>query len=214
MPKVLGVKEIERRAAEFLEQHASPITIPIDVDYLVESVEGVDLDYWPGLRRRHGLEGMVAKDLDTGGLFIYIDDHLADHEPMRYRMTVAEELGHVLLHRSCIDPITGPEDFKKLHRDPLWPQIERNAKRFAAAVLMPSEQLIQCTEEYYPRFVKVAGFSNTLAVMRQATALLSKQFSVSPASMSYRLNEWPMQISQRITKSMNERSSVLLQSPA
>ena len=66
-PPTYEALELERLAREFLGQHfGSDIVIPIDVDLLVERVEGVDLDYWPGLRANHRIEGMIARDPKTG----------------------------------------------------------------------------------------------------------------------------------------------------
>lgn len=60
------VKELERKSTEFLRK-ALPqgIQIPIDVDFLLETREGVDFDYWPKLEANHGVVGAVLRDLDS-----------------------------------------------------------------------------------------------------------------------------------------------------
>jgi len=61
---------------------------------------------------------MVGVDLDTGEIIIYIDETLATSESLlrRYRMTVAEELAHLILHRKAIESVRDPTDFQGLHK--------------------------------------------------------------------------------------------------
>ena len=73
------VTELERGAAEFLRK-ALPqgVQLPIDVDFLLETRQGVDLDYWPKLEANHGVVGAVLRDLDRDCLLIHVDEDLAD----------------------------------------------------------------------------------------------------------------------------------------
>src|SRR5262249_24550230 len=94
---------LECEAAQFLQTHLGPdVPIPVDVELLIERIEGLDLEYWPALRENYGVEGGVWRDLVSGELLVYIDEKvMADDSPRgvgRYRMTVAEELAHVHLH--------------------------------------------------------------------------------------------------------------------
>jgi hypothetical protein len=67
-PPTYSVAELERKAQEVLRKAlGEEASLPIDVDLLLEQIEGVDLDYWPGLRANHGLEGMVARDVESAG---------------------------------------------------------------------------------------------------------------------------------------------------
>jgi hypothetical protein len=197
-------------AREFLGQHfGSDIIIPVDVDLLVERVDGVDLDYWPGLRANHGIEGMIARDPKTSLLFVFIDDKLADTQPTRYRMTVAEELGHLVLHTKMIDQVQTPADFKQLQQHYRWKQMERNAKRFAAAILMPGDALMLHAERLYPRLVKVAGYGNAPAILGQLAVTLAKKFEVSTQTMEYRLDEWPIRLKARVEEAVRNRLDFL-----
>jgi len=70
-------KEIERLGENYLEGHfGSAVPVPVDVDFLVEKSEGIDLDFYPKLRANYGILGGVWRDVDTGELFIYIDEDL------------------------------------------------------------------------------------------------------------------------------------------
>ena len=87
----------------------------MNVDLLVEKVEGITLDVWPKLQGNHKVLGMVIRDVGSGELYVFVNEDLADNDTpnglARYRMTVAEELAHVRLHRPLIDAIQSPEDF-------------------------------------------------------------------------------------------------------
>jgi IrrE N-terminal-like domain len=209
-PPTYDVKQIEQLARGVLSnQFGTDIVIPVDVDLLVEQLPGVDLDYWPALSANYGLEGMVARDRETHDLFVFIDDRLADSRPTRYRMTVAEELGHLTLHRSLIEAINEPNDFRELQQHPKWGTIERNAKRFAAAILMPGDVLVKQAEQLYPKLVEVAGYGDASAILAHLASMLAKQFAVSPQSMNYRLDEWPMKIKTRVVESIRDRIGYL-----
>ena len=98
--KVYSVAELERLTTDYLAgQFGSDVLIPVNVDLLVEKVEGIKLDVWPKLQANHKVLCMVVRDVGMGEVFIYIDDDLADNDTpngvARYRMTVAEELAHV-----------------------------------------------------------------------------------------------------------------------
>ena len=169
----------------------------------------MDLDYWPDLRDNHGLEGMVCRDAESRELIVYIDEWLADHRPTRYRMTVAEEAGHGVLHRSVIDQINNPEDFRELQQHALWRDMDRNSKRFAAALLMPGAVVTEHAGRIYTRLVRVAGFGDLDAVKRHLASQLAKQFEVSAESMTYRLGEWPMKVFERVEEAMRDRLDYL-----
>lgn len=197
------VTELERRARRYLEDEYGPdIPIPVEIDLLLEEVEQVDLDDWPKLRTNHGIEGGVWRDAKTGELVVYIAEELMDDETpkgfTRYRMTVAEELAHLQLHRSVIDQVTSVSQFRELQRHNLWQQMERNAKRYAAAILMPGKELSQAAERVYSRLVATAGTDNSAAIKKWLCSQLAKQFVVSEAAMDYRLTEWPMKIYSRV----------------
>lgn len=49
---------LEREATQFLQTHLGPdLPIPVDMELLIERIEGLDLDYWPALRANYGIEG-------------------------------------------------------------------------------------------------------------------------------------------------------------
>lgn len=59
-PREYSAADLERIARDFLTRHyGDDVPVSIDVDLLLERIEGVDLDYWPELRANHGIEGGV-----------------------------------------------------------------------------------------------------------------------------------------------------------
>jgi hypothetical protein len=211
------VEQLQRLADTCLSQaYGANIRIPVDIDWLVEEVEGVDLTDWPKLRSNYGIEGGVWRDADSGALVIVIAEELMDDESprgyARYRMTVAEELAHLRLHKAVIDQITHPDKFLELQRHPTWPTLERNAKRFAAALLMPGAALSARAEQSYTNlFVQLARRAADPSTPAAIGALkkwlcsdLAKQFEVSEMTMDIRLKEWPMRIYNRVEQAMND----------
>ncbi len=224
--RISTAKELERLGENDLESRFGlALRAPVDVDFLVEKSEGIDLDFYPKLKANHGILGGVWRDVDTGELFIDIDEDLADDDsPLgwaRYRMTVAEELAHVQLHRTLIDAINGAHDFHVLHNHPQWNDIERNAKRFAAAILMPASTL---SMEAGRSYAHIVGRPEIRPRLREADAAsrwsdpvtkwmckeLALRFEVSETAMKHRLGEWPARINDRVTQSLDAGSDSLL----
>ena len=207
-----AVKELEREATEFLRK-ALPqgVQIPIDVDFLLETREGVDLDYWPKLEANHGVVGAVLRDLDSDCFLVYVDEDLADADHRRnfYRMTVAEELAHVVLHAEVIKQVVTIDDFRQLQQHKMWYQAERNAKRFAAALLMPPEELLRKSNRIYSELVRTAGYGYVEAIKKYLCSRAAQLFEVSPKTMSFRLGEWPMRVNKKVEEAMDARLETL-----
>lgn len=204
-PPTYSVAQIERKAHDFLQARLGHnVQIPIDVEILLERMDGVVLDVWPKLREGHGVAGMVLRDLDSGELLIHIDDWIADNVPNWYRSTVAEELGHIVLHRQMIDQVTEYAQFRELQNHGRWYEMERNVKRFGAAILMPAGHVIKQAASVYPRLVSVAGYDNVPAIMKYMAYQLSKTFEVSQETMRYRLTEWPIKINEKVKSAMRD----------
>lgn len=74
--------------------------------------------------------------------------------------------GRPIMHRPLIEQVQSPDDFLELQRHHRWHEMDRNAKRFAAAVLMPAKQIDQAADGCYAKLVKVAGFGDVQAVKK------------------------------------------------
>lgn len=203
-----SVRQLEAKASQYLaDKFGQDVPIPVDIDLLVER-EGIDLDEWPKLRTNHGIDGGVWRDADTGRLFIFIAEELmADESPNgygRYRMTVAEELAHIHLHRAVIEQIDTLAKFQELQTHKQWAEVERDAKRYAGALLMPGEALSASAARVYAQLVRHARTDNAAAVKRWLKHLLAKEFEVSEMAMHHRLGEWPIKIYSRVEQALHD----------
>ncbi len=198
------IPELERIAHDYLRSPSRPVGVPIDIDYLVEQLPGVDLDHYPCLRENHRLDGMVGTDQETGEIAIYIDEGLATSERLlrRYRMTVAEEFAHLILHRKAVEAVVTPEDFYELRKLPNWYEYERNAKKLAAMLLMPYEFVLEYSRQLYHKFIEQVGFGNPPAIKNFLAAKLADIFVVSLQAMTNRLDEWPIKVFDKIDQAM------------
>lgn len=112
------------------------VSIPVDIDYLVESEPGVSLDIMPGLRRKFGIVGAVVVHPEERRFTILIDQSVADGNAAFYRSTLAEEFSHLALHRSILEQIKNVEDAVELHASPAYyDHLDRNAKWLASAFI-------------------------------------------------------------------------------
>ena len=137
------VAELERIAEQYHTKMENGFTVPVDIDLIIESTHGVDLDIYPRLKANHDILGMAGINPD-GTFSIFIDDELMDQDSQqrRARMTLAEEFAHILIHGEAIRHVKSPKDFCLIHSHPNWPTFDRNAKRLAAALLMPARTLM------------------------------------------------------------------------
>ena len=209
------VVELEQIADKFHGRLGEKFGIPVDIDLLLENTEGVDLDIWPGLAANHELLGMAGINPDTAILYVYIDDELADKSASirRYRMTVAEELAHILIHRPAIEAVKTVIDFKLIQNHQKWHLYERNAKRLAAALLMPAPYLLKDAPELYSEIIACLPepyrFSNPDAIKNKITGLLAERYLVSVESMRYRLKEWPINVLDKIDQAVKKQFDFL-----
>lgn len=100
--------------------------VPLDVEGLAVAL-GVDVRYEPMDMEKSGKISRFGR-----GHVITIN---ALHHPNRKRFTLAHEIGHYCLHRSMKEEFVDEVFF----RDETSSQIEREANRFAADILMPEE---------------------------------------------------------------------------
>jgi len=147
---------------------------------------------------------MVLKDLDTNKFIIMVDDTLLDmdHYEKIYRMTIAEEFAHILLHKEAIEKVSNLDDFKVLQNHGNWHKHERNAKWLAASILMPFENIMIDCRNYYKEMVCIAGFANPEAIKKFMVNKLAEKYEVSTSAMKYRLDNWPVGVWKKVDEAM------------
>ena len=107
MVPFLAYDEIARHAEDFLREHASAEEIPVDIESIVEFRLGMDIVPVPGLQRDHGIEGYISRDMGS----IHVDEGVLINVPVRYRYTLAHEVGHLVLHSELLkDDANGAVD--------------------------------------------------------------------------------------------------------
>ena len=134
-------REIRRLAAELLYDHGREEDIPVDVDELAEYDLGIRIETRAGLHADKGIEGAIAKNLKT----IYLDNELF-HKNIRWRVTIAHEIAHAVLHADFIGSLECEDDqsWKVMTleiSDADNDVLEAEAQVFADALLVPDASL-------------------------------------------------------------------------
>ena len=157
---VAVIEELANRLhVEYLAHNASPLKLPVPVEEIAEQFLGYEIEF---------AETGIFSDPDVlGGIDfernkIYVNVSVADHDG-RYSFTVAHELGHHVLHRGHYLQNQSSDDQKLLCRmTGRKPQIEMEADQFAAALLIPSENVLKAAAEQV-RKVRTIGQARALA---------------------------------------------------
>lgn len=210
LPKIRKYKvaEIESIAADTLKKYLAPShQPPIDID-LVAAQIGALIDCQKDLKKQLPVVGICWRR-GSGKYSIIIDEDTMDYLPTICQFTIAEELGHIILHGDIIDEITTEEEAINLIESSDYSEMDRNAKRFAAAILMPPKWIEKKAEEIYPILIKTARFGDAEAIKDYMAQQMAKIFGVSELSMKFRLTEWPMNIYDRVEHAiLNQEESL------
>jgi Zn-dependent peptidase ImmA (M78 family) len=129
---------------------------------------------------------------------------VADGNPGFYRFTVAEELGHVRLHRAVLRGLRTVGDAVALQASEDYQYMDRNAKWFASALLMPREPLVRDVRQLYASLVKQFGFGQPELFMQSFVIRLSQRYVVNVPPMRYRLERWPVEMLRVIQRALQE----------
>lgn len=116
------------------------------------------------------ISGQITKTAD--GYEIKINRH---ESRQRQRFTLAHEIAHFLLHKDVIDKLGGTLKDNVLYRSGAAENIEYEANRLAAYIVMPERAL----KDAYSRFGE--------QLSEGAVEHLAEQFGVSKAAMEIRM---------------------------
>ena len=143
---------------EIIKSHQKEI--PVDVEAIADEL-GIKVVYKKPAYD-HNISGMIQKKDNNFEITVN-----AEHAPNRQRFTIAHEIAHFVLHQSEIgDGIIDDA----LYRSELSGELEVQANRFAAKILMPLKLLTQEIENG-----------------QEDIAILASRFKVSRSAMSIRL---------------------------
>jgi Zn-dependent peptidase ImmA (M78 family) len=176
----------------------------VDIEYLAEREPGVVLDIERGLRDRFGVPGATVYHPKEDRFTVLIDEAVADGNPGFYRFTVGEELGHVRLHRTVLRRVQTAEEAVTLQASQDYQYMDRNAKWFASALLMPRD-----ARHIYPGLVKEHGFDRPQLFKRSLIIRLSQRYVVNVSPMQYRLERWPLKVMEMVERGLQQRMSSL-----
>jgi hypothetical protein len=207
-------EQLEQEATRFLAERFGPaVPIPVDVEWLTETLQGVDFDCYPALRPNYGIDGGVWRDAASGKLLVGIDEDLMDDDSpkgvSRYRIAVAEQLAHLLIHGEVVGRLDGPDRFREFHNQMVGSAVERNTRRLAGALLMSGESLVEEAKKTYRLLVQLVGTDNVAAVKKYLCSRLAKQFKVSEAAMNHRLGEQPLKFYEQVEEALHRGLSNL-----
>jgi Zn-dependent peptidase ImmA (M78 family) len=192
-----SMDEVEKHAdeliADYFSSHGHPIALPIPVEDIAEHHLGYAIDFRD--------DGLFSNPEFLGGIDfdqyeIYVNASVQDHDG-RYSFTVAHEIGHHVLHRGVYldNKNADSEILCRETRDK--PDIEMEADRFAAALLMPSSTIQATIKQVKPKrkaatIGQARGLANDLIKVGQFTnvsntAMINRLIDLKliPNSISY-----------------------------
>ena len=206
-----SVTQLEQKARETLRRRVDiDHAVPIRIEFLLESTENVELDIIDGLRYRFNIEGCIYKPYMSKTLKVFIDYGIFAGQKAIYHSVLGEEFAHIHLHQSLILQVESEQDFIDLQNDPEWPRFESDARRYSAAIRMPSDLLITEAEEEYRRVVEEQGFGDSSIIEKLLRNRLAQRFIVPNAEMARRMKQWPCGITSRVHASVAQSRAHLL----
>jgi Zn-dependent peptidase ImmA (M78 family) len=162
----------EAEAQRTIEEHGI-LTPPVPVEQIAQR-KGVRLAFEPF---EGDLSGMLYQGREDGLVIIAVN---ATNAHVRQRFTIAHELGHLLLHRNRVfvdKPVA--VRYRDARSSLAVSREEIEANRFAAALLMPREWVIDEANRWLERRPGIAD--------EELVEALARGFDVSRQAMEYRL---------------------------
>lgn len=186
-PKSITLSVVRQTANKFLHRYHPSLELPIPIEDISELKLRIRIVLINGLIRNFGVNAFISQNFDT----IVIDEMMFTKQPERIRFTVAEELGHLFLHKDWYfkNGPKGLENYLQWQQTvdgELFDYIERQAKTFASMVLMPEDRVIEQWNDFkkrsnLPSVCKVFDLPDTFPE-------LAYEFLVSPESLLVRLS--------------------------
>jgi len=136
--------EIEKTSEEVLARFNKQRMIPVPVDTIIERDYGIDIVPVAGLKEELENDAFISRDFTT----IHVDQHVYFNVEVRYRFSLAHELGHLVLHRRIFQDLAfstieeWTEVYQAIDSDD-YGKLEFQANAFAGYLLMPSFALVQ-----------------------------------------------------------------------
>jgi hypothetical protein len=128
--------------ADFFLKQNHVISIPVNIEYVIESNYRMDIVPLPSLKMAFDIDGFSTSDFNA----ICVDQFVYEQRYHRFRFTLAHELGHRVLHQEYLSKhkFSSIAEWKNVV-DQLNPsdhsKMEYQSNVFAGQVLVPKEFL-------------------------------------------------------------------------
>lgn len=136
-PPVLSYDDVRKHAEEFLDEFHKNRSIPTPIEEIVEFDFGMEVFPIPGLKDELGVDAFLSSDLTS----ISVDEDVMMHIKVRYRFSLAHELGHHWLHDDLFQSveIKSVADWRNVLEEieDQYFFFEYQANSFAGLVLVP-----------------------------------------------------------------------------
>lgn len=201
--------QIELRAAAILAQtFPGGLSIPIEIDFLVQRHESVD-HIIPSLHLEEKFDVAAVLVRKPGGRFdILVDEDSYNYQPFRANFSIAHECGHIILHPRICQKCQNLDEALRIHMALRYDYkfVERAANRFASAVLMPASTLSRDVSHLYQGLAPQNNFDED-AVFHKLRSFLANKYCVTMKPMEIRLKE--LRLEQRIRTALKNQSPYL-----
>jgi len=201
------ILELEARALTVLgKAFPNGIAIPVDIEWIAESHLGLEIVPIQGLTDSCEVFGAFRKRPD-GQFDLVVDEGIMDRQENLYRFTVGEEIAHYILHRQHFASAETVEEVCGVYASLLEHHagLDRNARWFASALLMPTGNIKSSAATNYQQMVHIAGFGDLGAIISALTGVMAKEFLVSREAMKYRLQNFPCKVYGAVQTAMAEK---------
>lgn len=185
----LSYDKLRLYSEAFLTKYHSTQQIPVPIEDIIEFQLHIDIVPLPGLEEAFETVGFTASTLDE----ISVDQYVYEHQPGRYRFTLAHEVGHVVLHAELFKEhrFRGVDEWKRFVQafpDLDLSRLEWQAHSFAGLVLVPSEALKRELTSV-ARQVKAKSVSKEMDFAKGLIVdMVANRFQVSGDVIERRLN--------------------------
>ena len=188
----LTYSDIGQRAQNFLSQYHPSLEIPVPIEEILDVKMGINIFSFPRLYKDYALNGFLSRDRTT----INVDEVQYDQFNEKYRYTLAHELGHHVLHKSCYEdlPFESPDEYVKWRmsispEDIGW--FETHGDWFAGHVLVPTNRLEEIcrktVSKYQDRFSEFRTIPDDIWSYISNEVALS--FEVNPPVVEIRIKK-------------------------
>jgi hypothetical protein len=140
----IGPDDLEGRARQFLEQHNPAGEVPVPIDLIAERGLGLDIIPMPRLKEDFDTDGFLA----FGRSIIYVDQAQFERYEVRYRNTLAHEIGHLLPHADLyaeagVNDLESYVGFYESLEVEYLGGLEFQARNLGGRILMPRKRFIE-----------------------------------------------------------------------